>query len=739
MKAPKCESTASGKAASADPARGTTVPPLSARLGKRLLAFAQRPLLVGAFLFLAALAIYAPALSGEPLWDDLYLIGENPFFKSPVFFLEVFRNHLFLDSFSVYYRPVQNLSYMLDYWLWNRNPFGYHLANVCFHAASGFLLFLLLRQLIAPLMATSTAATAKAATFAPPTSAPAHDGCGIGHPVFPSLVALFVAAAWVVHPIHNAAVAYISGRADSLAMLFAVGAWLMRLAAIRSATVSRRFALNGGAMLLVLLALCTKEIAAVWMALFVAHLFAVERRVNLKSRLATVAVLLALLAAYWGLRNLPDARVVQVGVTPSPFPLRVLLMLRALGDYTGLIFFPKNLHMERIVWNSHSHGSSAAWQANIAGEYLTLFGLLTIAAFVWLSLRRGAGQPLRLLGAAWFAIGFLPISNLFPLNAQSAEHWIYMPSIGFLLFVAGCLVALPPRWHAALAGAACAAILLLGVRTSLRSDDWSSPEKFLTRTILAGGGTCRIHVNLAVVLLSQNKLDAAEKVLRRTMELFPTYTTARITLGQTLLRAGRAEEAAPYLHFSQTESDEMARSFPGTWSAALNLAHIRHEAGKPAEALAILDDAITRYPEIWPLVRLQSFLLEKMGDRPAAIRSVERFAEAQWWNYDVQMALGRMHASGGAADAAIAAFRQAGRLDIHAVEPLNLLARVQLDLGRADEAFRTQQAALRRDPEQPRQYLLLAAILAHLDRTDEAAQALRQAENLRKNVSAHSS
>src|SRR5256885_1495198 len=84
----------------------------------------------------AVFAAYAPVLNGQFIWDDTYLVGENPLFRSPIFSLEVFRHYLFLDSISTYYRPVQNLSYMLDYWIWRENPFGYHFSNLLFHGIS---------------------------------------------------------------------------------------------------------------------------------------------------------------------------------------------------------------------------------------------------------------------------------------------------------------------------------------------------------------------------------------------------------------------------------------------------------------------------------------------------------------------------------------------------------------------------------------------------------------------------
>jgi hypothetical protein len=106
-------------------------------------------------LALAAFVVHIPSLHGEVIWDDNYLLGENPFFRSPIFSLEVFRHYLYLDSVSSHYRPVQNLSYMLDYLLWNGDASGYHLSSVLWHALSGGLLYVLLRSLLAPLFARS--------------------------------------------------------------------------------------------------------------------------------------------------------------------------------------------------------------------------------------------------------------------------------------------------------------------------------------------------------------------------------------------------------------------------------------------------------------------------------------------------------------------------------------------------------------------------------------------------------
>ena len=58
-------------------------------------SFVEKPVLGSLLLLLAPLLIYAPALSGELIWDDRYLVEQNPF-SAPCFALEVFQQHLFV-------------------------------------------------------------------------------------------------------------------------------------------------------------------------------------------------------------------------------------------------------------------------------------------------------------------------------------------------------------------------------------------------------------------------------------------------------------------------------------------------------------------------------------------------------------------------------------------------------------------------------------------------------------------
>src|ERR1700682_3233318 len=70
-------------------------------------------------LVLLGAGVHLPALQGPLLWDDLHLARDNPFIKSPLLILEAFRHYLFPDSFAGHYRPVQTISYVFDYLIWN--------------------------------------------------------------------------------------------------------------------------------------------------------------------------------------------------------------------------------------------------------------------------------------------------------------------------------------------------------------------------------------------------------------------------------------------------------------------------------------------------------------------------------------------------------------------------------------------------------------------------------------------
>jgi len=147
----------------------------------------REPVLV-VMLLLAAFALYGPSLSNDFVWDDKILIVHNPNIKEMS--IDNLRTLLTKDLMyrvekSNFYRPLQSLSYMVDYALWSEDPRGFRGMNIMIHALNAIVIFTLLRVLSR-------------------------------HTLASFLSALF----FLVHPLHTEAVLWASARKDLLSTLF---------------------------------------------------------------------------------------------------------------------------------------------------------------------------------------------------------------------------------------------------------------------------------------------------------------------------------------------------------------------------------------------------------------------------------------------------------------------------------------------------------------------------------------
>ncbi|UCH12272.1 MAG: phospholipid carrier-dependent glycosyltransferase, partial [Candidatus Omnitrophota bacterium] len=144
-------------------------------------------------ILLASIIVYINSLFNPFIWDDSALVRDNFLIKDWRHTRKLFTTDLYYSkSRSNFYRPLQSLSYMLDYSLWRLKPFGYRLTNIILHstvAILAYLLFLLVSK---------------------------QKG-----------VSLIGALFFVIHPIHTEAVVYISGRADSLMGIFLLSSFIL--------------------------------------------------------------------------------------------------------------------------------------------------------------------------------------------------------------------------------------------------------------------------------------------------------------------------------------------------------------------------------------------------------------------------------------------------------------------------------------------------------------------------------
>ena len=258
--------------------------------------------------------------------------------------------------------------------------------------------------------------------------------------------------------------------------------------------------------------------------------------------------------------------------------MRAVLMLRALGDYTRLMLCPTTLYMERTCPDAKNYRSRDTWRGSVSSEYLSILGVVALCAFIYGAIRRGRGQRLRILGTLWFMLAYLPISNLFELNATVAEHWLYLPSVGFLIFLAGIVQDFPIRLQRV--GLVCAAVfaMALSARSYARSTDWVTPKTFYQRTISGGRNQCARRGQSRFDLRERRRVCESRGCLSPRAWSYGRIIRVRATTWPKFFAAqGKRAEGEAMFTTARTEANEQRKEYPRTWVAALKLARLRHD------------------------------------------------------------------------------------------------------------------------------------------------------------------
>jgi Flp pilus assembly protein TadD len=276
----------------------------------------------------------------------------------------------------------------------------------------------------------------------------------------------------------------------------------------------------------------------------------------------------------------------------------------------------------------------------------------------------------------------------------------------------------------------CAAVLGLSARSFVRSSDWVTEETFYRQTLLAGGTSPRMCVNLAAIYSKRGETAKAENLLRKVLRADPTYLVARNNLASILSVRGETAEAEQMFDSASKTTQEERATYPRTWAATLNLAHLAHARQDDQSALAIIDKARHDYPGIWNLVSFQAELLRRTRGAEAALPIVDEFVKSHSWHCEASIALGRLSWETGDLAGAEKAFRHASWLDVYDAEALSALALLRVQQNRLEDAFQTQRRAVSRQPDQARPHLLLSDILEKMGRPAEAKAAIARVNHL---------
>lgn len=588
---------------------------------KKILA----PLVLAALVF----AIYAPALRNGFVWDDTALVLRDPLIRSWRLIPEGFQHFLFTDATaSNFYRPIQRLTYTLDYAAFAFRPAGYHLTSILYHIAAALALLLLSGELLRSFGVEERRRR---------------------------LIAFLASVAWAIHPVHNAAVAYVSGRADPLAATFG---FLGLYVAIRSLRVEgpKRwlFILAAGALLL--LSMLSKETGIVFLFLWGTILLLKK---NWKALLPATVIALVVAAIYLSLRLPAEHMAPPTFRPPPPLLVRPILAARAFAEYAGLIALPINLHMDRDV-ETHPEGAQEAREQHAAWRELqTLLGILLIAAAIYWLRRSRKKDPAIFCCLLLATLAYLPASGALLLNASVAEHWVYLPA-AFLFLAAGLAISRFPIPRIVFGSVLAVWFLYLGARTWIRTFDWKDQRTFLERTIASGGDSARMLINLAGLELNEGNLDAAKRHLALALRKEPDQPLAILNLASVAIRQNDFVAARDLLN--RTPKIPLIEARVNELLAVLDY----KEDGRID--LMRFQQAARTGPPNWAIEKRYVEALDQSGATDTAISELKACLATQWYRAESWQLLSRLLTKAGHAPAAAEANARARAYDVHLAE-----------------------------------------------------------------------
>jgi len=441
------------------------------------------------------LAVYSNIITAEFVWDDQITVVGN---KAITSFSNI--DYVFTNEFAKMagwagktYRPIQELSYIIDYALWKYNATGFHLTNVLLHIACSIALFYLIYFLT---------------------------GSGA--------IAFISSAFFGIHPLNTEAVSYITGRSDPLYLLFFILAFLFYLKA--RGLDQRRYIMRYLASLCLYgFSLLSRETALMLpLLLFAYEWISTKERRNFYKPLPFV-----FLAVLYGIIRQAVIKIEAPSLQTFGILETILTDIKIISQYLSLLVLPAGLHMERRIPLTGSPDSQS------------VIGFCLLAAILLLLARVKSRRKEVIFFSLWFILLLAPYMNIVKLNALMAEHWMYGAGVGIYVLIAFAMI---PPGHKSIAAKkttaffAATVIFFLGASSFVRNFDWRDEPSIYLNT-LHYTKSARVMNNLAIYYQKQNEYDKAIELYKMAIAINPRERLYHESIATLYMKKGDLNNA----------------------------------------------------------------------------------------------------------------------------------------------------------------------------------------------------
>lgn len=458
------------------------------------------------FLIIVTAGVYANSLGGDFVYDDKPMIVTYDFIKDTGNIPATFTSSTSLYGNTNYYRPMQTVTYITDYYLWGEFPAGFHLTNLIFHILAVVGIYIFISILF---------------------------GDGI--------LAFIAALMFAVHPVHTTVVSYIAGRADSIFTLFMMLSLIFYIT-FRYRKRSRVSYLC--ALIFFVCALTTKELAMIIPLVIIAIDKYAYRYTSLdasKKNDMDYVPFLAVLVFYVWFRATQMSFFAKDAMPPFPFENRLITAPYVLAQYLRMMILPYDLHMGR-----------QPWVASTLADGRIILSLGVVAAFIFIAYRQRKKEKPVWFGTCWFILMIFPSLNIItPLFYTIAENWLYVPSIGLFLIIAYVVKRLYRTMvdNRNIAGKYIVIfgtiffVIVMATMTILHNRTWKDEITLGENSLRFSPREFKIYNNMGVVYLGRGELDKAEESFKKCLEIKPDTGMAYFNLYRVYMARGQRAQA----------------------------------------------------------------------------------------------------------------------------------------------------------------------------------------------------
>ena len=628
-----------------------------------------------ALIIILGFAIYGNSLNGRFIRDDHELIENNAYLKSwsniPKIFVENIGTGAGIKSRS--YRPIQMLTYMIDHSLYRLNVIGYHLTNILLH----ILVALSIYWFVAVL-------------------------CG------DKLLSFFTSILFIAHPIHVEVVAHISGRADSLAVLFMLLCFIFYIKAsnLNSMSVYTLMILS------CIFALLSKEISLIFPVLLLLYHYSFKKELKIRQ----FSPILGITLIYILLRLTVFRRFLLYSSCPTNLFQRTPGFFVAITNYLRLMILPFDLHME--------YGDRLFSFTNP----LAMLGLVILFLFLVYAFEKRTNDRLVFFSIFWFFISLLPSSNLYFINAYMAEHWLYLSSIGFFLVLGKGLSFFYKTKQFKIPAVILTVSLLAfySYLTARQNNYWREPITFYEKTLKYAPDNSGLYNGLGLAYRDIGKDKEAIAMFKEAIEVNPDDVNGYINLGLVYHELGKNEDAIT----SYKEAIQLDPSYAKGYN---NLAVVYHDIGKKEEAVTLYNKAIETNPNYAMAYYNLGNAYQDIGKTGEAVASYKKAIKLNPDYAKTYYNLGLVYQNIGKTKEAVASYKRAIRLDPGYAKAYVNLAIAHQGLSKSKKAIGLYKKAIQLNPNFAEAHYNLGNTYRELSKNGEAITSYKKAIQLNPN------